>query len=227
MLGRIFDFLLELIKWPMAILAVVALPSLINAFDYFSMANMRFFAFLGGAFVYLALKIVASARTNVSMQILAHEFTHIFFALITFHKVVHIHLNMDESGGAMGFKGKGNWLIVVSPYFFPLCLFFLILGVTFFSESMPEGYWLNGILGYFFAYHVASMVVQIHGDQPDFKEAGFLFCIMFLPAANIFSCSMILAFNNGGFLHMQKYVEIIYTLLLKDISFCIDYITNL
>jgi hypothetical protein len=62
---------------------------------------------------------------------------------------------------------------------------------------------------------------------PDFKEAGFLFCLLFLPAANIFSCSMILAFHNGGFLHMQKYVEIIHKPLLKDISFCIDYITNL
>ena len=124
--GRIFDFLVELLKWPMAILAVVSLPARVNAFDYFSMANMRFFAFLCGAFTYLALKIVASARTNVSMQILAHEFTHIFFALITFHKVVHIHLNMDESGGAMGFKGKGNWLIVVAPYFFPLCFNYTI-----------------------------------------------------------------------------------------------------
>ena len=88
--ARIFDFCLELIKWPMAILAVVAMPALLEAFDYFHMANMRFFAFLGGAFVYLALKVVASARTNVSMQILAHEFTHIFFALLTFHKVVHL-----------------------------------------------------------------------------------------------------------------------------------------
>lgn len=226
-MARIFDFCLELIKWPMAILAVVAMPALLEAFDYFHMANMRFFAFLGGAFVYLALKVVASARTNVSMQILAHEFTHIFFALLTFHKVVHIHLNMDESGGAMGFKGKGNWLIVVSPYFFPLCLFFLIVIISLFSEKMPEGYWINGILGYFFAYHVASMLVQIHGDQPDFKEAGFMFCLLFLPSANIFSCSLVLAFNNGGFLFMQRYLEIIYKLILKDLSFCFNYITSL
>ena len=126
-MARWFDFILGLLKWPVAFLMVISLPALIQALDYLQVGNLRFFAFLGGAFLYLALKVVASARSNVSMQILAHELTHTFFALLTFHKVVHIHLNMDESGGAMGFKGKGNWLITISPYFFPLFLFFMML----------------------------------------------------------------------------------------------------
>lgn len=227
MIARILDFFIELIKWPGAILAVLFLPALVDAFDYFQIGNIRFFAFAGGMFAYLALKIMASARSNISMQILAHEFTHIFFALITFHKVVHLHLNMDESGGAMGFKGKGNWLITVSPYFFPLFLFFLMLGFTFFSERLPDGYWVNGILGYFFAYHLGSMIVQIHGDQPDFKEAGFLFCLMFLPAANIFSCSAILAFNNGGWVNIERYINVVSKLSVRYIDYFINYITNL
>ncbi|MBQ8750991.1 MAG: M50 family metallopeptidase [Alphaproteobacteria bacterium] len=227
MIARFFDFLLELIKWPVAILAVVILPALIEALNYFQIGNINFFVFAGGMFAYLALKIMASARSNISMQILAHEFTHIFFALITFHKVVHLHLNMDESGGAMGFKGKGNWLITVSPYFFPLFLFFLMLGFTFFSDRLPSGYWANGILGYFFAYHLGSMIVQIHGDQPDFKEAGFLFCLMFLPSANIFSCSAILAFNNGGWINVERYISIVLMLGERYINGFLGYITNL
>ena len=133
MLGRFFDFVIGLMKWPVAILAVLSLPALINALSYFQIWNINFFVFAGGSLIYLLLKIAASARSNTAMQILAHEFTHIFFALITFHKVVHIHLNMDNSGGAMGFKGKGNWLIVVAPYFFPLFLFILMLIFTFFG----------------------------------------------------------------------------------------------
>ena len=225
-MSRFFDFILSLFKWPVALLAVVALPTLVQAFDYVSLTNMRFFAFLGGVAVYLALKILAAARSNVSMQILAHEFTHIFFALLTFHKVVHIHLNIDNSGGAMGFKGRGNWLIVIGPYFFPLFLFFMILGITFFSNRIPEGYWINGILGYFFAYHVESIAIQIHSEQPDFKEVGFPFCWLFLPGANIFVCSIILIFNNGGWLAVEKYLRLLYQLNLENITFLINFFTK-
>lgn len=226
-MARILDFLLELIKWPVAIFMLVSLPSFIEALSYCRIDNFRFLVFLIGAFLYLGVKIVAGASSNTAMQILAHEFTHIFFALLTFHKVVHIHLNMDESGGAMGFKGKGNWLITVSPYFFPLFLFFLMIGFSFFSDRLPSGYWANGILGYFFMYHIESMVVQIHGEQPDFKEAGFLFCWMLLPSANLFMCSLVLAFNNGGFYNMQKYLRVIERLNEQNIVSFLSYFTNL
>ena len=146
-MSRWLDLLLGLFKWPVAILAFVSLPALVHALEYLRLDNLRFFAFLGGAFVYLALKILAAARSNISMQILAHELTHTFFALLTFHKVVHIHLNMDESGGSMGFRGKGNWLITIAPYFFPLFLFFLMLFATFFAEKIPDSLIVNGVFG--------------------------------------------------------------------------------
>ncbi|MBP5699029.1 MAG: M50 family metallopeptidase, partial [Alphaproteobacteria bacterium] len=183
-MSRLFDFILGLLKWPVALVVVFSLPALCQALNYFQFNNMRVWVFLGGIFIYFALKVIAAARINISMHILAHEFTHIFFALLTFHKVVHVHLNMDESGGAMKFKGKGNWLIVIGPYFFPLFLFFMMLGITFFSDKLPNGYWVNGFLGYFFAYHIESIVIQTHSQQPDFKVVGFPFCFLFLPGAN-------------------------------------------
>ena len=153
----------------------------------------------------------------------AHELTHAFFALLTFHKVVHIHLNMDESGGAMGFKGKGNWLITIAPYFFPLFLFFMMLAVTFFSSKIPDSLMVNGVFGYFFAYHLESILVQIHGEQPDFQEVGFPFCWLFLPGANLFACSAVLAFNNGGWLSVEKYVTAVYKLNMRNITEIMSY----
>ena len=226
-MSRILDFLLELVKWPVAIFMLASLPALVEALNYCKVDNLRFLVFLIGAFLYLAVKVVAGVRSNTAMQILAHEFTHIFFAVLTFHKVVHVHLNIDESGGAMGFKGKGNWLITVSPYFFPLFMFFLMIGFSFFSDRLPSGYWANGILGYFFMYHIESMIVQIHGEQPDFKEAGFLFCWMLLPSANLFMCSLILAFNNGGFYNMQRYLAVVERLNEQNLVFIFNYLTNL
>lgn len=225
-MSRWLDLLLGLFKWPVAILAFVSLPALVHALDYLRLDNLRFFAFLGGAFVYLALKILAAARSNISMQILAHELTHTFFALLTFHKVVHIHLNMDESGGSMGFLGKGNWLITIAPYFFPLFLFFLMLFATFFAEKIPDSLIVNGVFGYFFAYHVESILVQIHGEQPDFKEVGFPFCWLFLPGANLFMCTAVLAFNNGGWLSVERYMRAVYLLNWQNINELMRYFTN-
>lgn len=225
-MSRWLDLLLGLFKWPVAILAFVSLPALVHALEYLRLDNLRFFAFLGGAFVYLALKILAAARSNISMQILAHELTHTFFALLTFHKVVHIHLNMDESGGSMGFRGKGNWLITIAPYFFPLFLFFLMLFATFFAEKIPDSLIVNGVFGYFFAYHVESILVQIHGEQPDFKEVGFPFCWLFLPGANLFMCTAVLAFNNGGWLSVERYMRAVYLLNWQNINELMRYFTN-
>lgn len=225
-MSRWLDLLLGLFKWPVAILAFVSLPALVHALEYLRLDNLRFFAFLGGAFVYLALKILAAARSNISMQILAHELTHTFFALLTFHKVVHIHLNMDESGGSMGFRGKGNWLITIAPYFFPLFLFFLMLFATFFAEKIPDSLIVNGVFGYFFAYHVESILVQIHGEQPDFKEVGFPFCWLFLPGANLFMCTAVLAFNNGGWLSVERYMRAVYLLNWQNINELLRYFTN-
>lgn len=225
-MSRLLDFILNLFKWPVALLSLLSLPALIKAFDYLPFANMRFFMFLGGAFAYFAFKFFAMARSNISMQILAHEFTHIFFALLTLHKVVHVHLNIDESGGAMSFKGKGNWLIVIGPYFFPLFLFFMIMGITFYSDRIPDGYWINGILGYFFAYHVESVMMQIHGEQPDFREVGFPFCWMFLPGANIFVCSIILIFNSGGWVLVEKYLQFIYKINGQNFDLILGYFTK-
>ncbi len=225
-MARFMDFLLELLKWPVVCLAVLLLPALIHALENFQLGNLRFFSFVGGAFLYLALKVLASSRSNLSMQILAHELTHTFFALLTFHKVVHVHLNMDESGGSMGFMGKGNWLITIAPYFFPLFLFFLMMFATFFADMIPDSLMVNCVFGYFFAYHLESIVVQIHIEQPDFKEVGFFFCWLFLPAANLFSCSVVLAFNNGGWLGVEHYLVAVYKFGVYDVANVLRYFTN-
>ena len=98
---------------------------------------------------------------------------------------------------------------------------------AYFSNRIPEGYWVNGILGYFFAYHVESIMMQIHGDQPDFKIVGFPFCLFFLPGANIFMCSIIVAFNNGGWLGIEKYVKIVSKISLDYIELVLPYVTSL
>lgn len=82
---------------------------------------------------------------------------------------------------------------------------------------------VNGVFGYFFAYHLESILVQIHGEQLDFQEVGFPFCWLFLPGANLFACSAVLAFNNGGWLSVEKYVTAVYKLNMRNITEIMSY----
>ena len=80
-----------------------------------AMATGFFMFFIGRSFM--------DSASRVSMEVLAHELTHAFFAILTFHKVKGISINPDDTGGAMSFEGEGNWLIIIGPYFFPLYCF--------------------------------------------------------------------------------------------------------
>ncbi len=216
----------DLFKWPIAIVAILALPALIESLEYLNITNIKFYAFVGGCGVYIALKLFASARSSVYMQTIAHEFTHAFFAILTLNRVTKIRIYWDETGGVMSFKGRGNWLVIIAPYFFPLFLFFIALGLTFFNDSLPSGITINVFLGYFFAYHVESIISQIHPKQTDFIKVGFPFCFLFLPGANLFVCSMVLAFNNGGWINVQKYVIAVYKIFMIDAQNLYNYLVG-
>ena len=74
-------------------------------------------------------------------------------ALITFHWVTGLRTSW-RSGGHITYRGPGNWLITVAPYFFPtICM--VVLAVSLFLPN-----WLHTsasvILGAAIGYHVTS-----------------------------------------------------------------------
>ena len=111
------DKIINLFKWPIAVYMLLSLPALCMSVDFFSFASFKYLALGAGFFMYFIARTMADSSVKTSMQIIAHELTHSFFALITFHKVEHIRLEPDNSGGEMGFKGEGNWLIIIAPFF--------------------------------------------------------------------------------------------------------------
>ena len=194
-MSDILDKIINLLKWPVALLAVVSLPAIFQSVDYFGFRSIYFLALVGGFFMYFigAMSMDSSAKT--SMQIIAHEFTHSFFALLTFHPVKHIRVADDNSGGSMGFIGKGNWLIIIAPYFYPLFCTFYMLGAAAYLKVMPVNWMISLLFGYFVGYHIDMVTSQIHDKQTDLKEVGYPFCFMFLPGANMWIIGTLVAFN--------------------------------
>ena len=206
---------IELLKWPAALFMLVSMPALFQSLAWFKFMQLKYFAMFGGFFIYFVSKTMSDASLKANMQIIAHELTHAFFALLTLHKVKSIKLAEDDSGGAMSFEGEGNWLIVVAPYFFPLFAFFVMLFIPFlgvYSQSLL----VNAGIGYLIAYHLDTVASQINEKQTDFAKVSAKFCWMFLPGANLWVVGFLLAYNSKQWLGVMQYQKLVFWLMDKN-----------
>lgn len=214
----LLDRIINFFKWPIAVYMLISLPAFYLSADFFSFTNFKTAALVAGFFMYYMARTMADSSVKTSMQIIAHELTHSFFALLTFHKVEHIRLDPDNTGGEMGFKGEGNWLIIIAPYFFPLFGFFymIIMGL------LPQNLIFNGILGYFLGYHTDTVGSQIHDKQTDLPKVTYTFCWLFLPGANCWVIGSFLAFNSRGWEGVKIYFDLINHLNLQNFKYLIN-----
>ena len=206
---------IEMLKWPAALFMLVTLPALFQSLSWFKFGQPKYLVMFAGFFIYFISRTMADASVKASMQIIAHELTHAFFAVLTLHKVKHIKAEGDDSGGSMSFEGEGNWLIIIAPYFFPLFAFFFMLAVPLFGQY-ANSLIMNGLMGYFIAYHVDTVASQIHEKQTDLPKVSYKFCFLFLPGANLWMIGMMLAFNSKLWLGVSQYHKLVFWLLERD-----------
>ncbi len=215
---KLLDKIINLFKWPVAFYMLISLPALISSIDFFNFKNFKYLALGGGFFMYFIARTMTDSSVKTSMQIVAHELTHSFFALLTLHKVKHIRLDPEGSGGEMGFTGGGNWLIVIAPYFFPLFGFFYMIIMSY----LPENIVFNGVLGYFLGYHIDTVGSQIHEKQTDLPKVSYKFCWMFLPGANLWIIGSIIAYNSKGWEGVKIYFNLINKLNTQNFEYLIN-----
>ena len=102
------DRFIELLKWPVALYMLLSLPAYIQSLYYFKFTNLQYVALFGGFFLFFISRSMMDSSVKSNMEIVAHEMTHAFFALLTLHKVTGIRVEGDNSGGNMSFEGEGN-----------------------------------------------------------------------------------------------------------------------
>jgi hypothetical protein len=226
-MSDILDKIVNLFKWPVAVLALWTLPSFFQSLQYFRFGSVYFVALVGGFFVYFVGSMSMDSGSKTSMQIIAHELTHSFFALLTLHPVKHVRVADDNSGGSMGFVGNGNWLITIAPYFFPLFCFIYMLGVSIYLRVMPMNWMLSVFLGYLTGYHIDTVLSQIHEKQTDLKKVGYPFCAMFLPGANFWILGSLLAFNARGWSGFMLYQNLVWKLSFDNTKHLLDMLSSL
>jgi len=199
-MSRLTDKIFWLLKWPCAIVCILLLPSaakslLALALECFK-SPVLMGAFFGGVFLYMIVWFVIIKRTRARFLLtFEHELTHCIFAWLTLHRVTDFKVTWSK-GGHMGYQpGPGNWLITISPYFFPTAPLILLLCFWFFSDA--GSMMLNFLLGISFAYHLTSTHTETGGHQTDLQKVGFPFAIMLLPTANIVFSGIVIAFACG------------------------------
>ena len=222
------NLFLFLIKWPVAFAMLLVVPAALQTFyHYYEIRNQliwhNLIYFSIGLAFFAAVRTFFILRHGVA-ETMEHEMTHILFALATLHPVSRMDVH-DSGGGSMTFSGDGNWLIAIAPYFFPLTAFTMM----FFTIAINQiiGYtpnWVFVALGVAVCYNLFAFVEQFHPRQTDFKAAGYLFTLCFVPGANCLTFGTIVAFVERGYSGIFFFYRLILYYARQDFNVLLEYI---
>lgn len=227
-LGRYYiNLFLSIIKWPVALAMMLVVPAAFQTFrryyvirDQLNDHNLLYFVIGIGFFAVVRVFFIIKRGTAETME---HEMTHSVFAMLTLHPVQHLEIS-DDGGGNMTFSGRGNWLIAIAPYFFPLTAFAMMLLISAVSRvvgHMPD--WAFIGMGTAVCYNICSFAEQLHPRQTDFKVVGYLFTICFLPGANCLTFGTVFAFVERGFDGIVFFYRLIWYYARQDFMALLSY----
>ena len=192
----VIDRIMALLKWPVALLSVLALPSLIPLLWSVSQGLVDHLYFVVGLGLYFFLwRFFFSSRHMGSwFPTLMHELTHGLFAVLTLHQIRSLNATWSEGGEITISGGPGNWLITIAPYFVPLTTLsaIVILGYAEVDHEIRRA-----VLGFVIGFEMVCMRRQLHAQQPDLHKVGWVFVWMFLPGAWLWEIGMMLTALNG------------------------------
>jgi hypothetical protein len=124
----------------------------------------------------------------VLSHVMAHEMTHALAALLMGAKVTSI--EASESGGTT-VTNKSHVLISLAPYVFP---FYTALTLGVYAVAAPRfKIYLLGMVGFTYAFHLALTFWSLSHHQPDLKEGGTAFSLIFIFAGNIIVLMLLIA----------------------------------
>lgn len=147
----------------------------------------EFWFFTIGAVLWLVLFFGARCRPMLYVYVAGHEWTHALFVLICRGNVADIHISSD--GGHI-LTNRNNFLISLSPYFFPFYTAVIILGwwlaEWLFYDFQPQHFpWLFGAIGFTWSFHFTFTIwMAARKDQPDLDHNGRLFSFSMIALVN-------------------------------------------
>ena len=203
---------LALVKWPLALLMILMIWPAIQSIEAVISQGVNAYVMLWFALPFIATSVVFFMLPFLGgsfLAIMEHELTHMLFAILTGHKPVDLEVNQNK-GGYLAFQGESNWLIALAPYFFPTFAVVIMLASLVYmgmDKPLPDIYW--AVFGTMCGYHLVSTILEIHPKQTDFKSAGYVFTIAFLPGINLIVYGMLLAYACAGWSGIPAFMSLL------------------
>ena len=181
------NLVFKILKWPVAIIAVIGLPGMFKTCCARLMASfdaqyLPFWLGVGGMLLLWSL-LLRKARWARFITTIEHEALHAIVGFISFIPIRELKVNEDGSGHVI-FTPPTNWLMLLAPYFVPLTL--AIYAALVFALNLDPVV-QSIVLGAIFGLEWAGNVREIHPKQTDFRQAGWVFTVLFLPSAILLS----------------------------------------
>ncbi|MDY3089773.1 MAG: hypothetical protein SOW66_01445 [Porphyromonas sp.] len=113
---------------------------------------------------------------------LKHELCHWFFGLLSLHKPHALQVNAHQGGSYQSREGRRNYFFMLSPYFFPITSYSLLLLSALFEGPTAAYYVLVGLA---LAFDTVTMYKDYHLAQTDWQVYGTPFSVLFSVAMYI------------------------------------------
>lgn len=205
-MSKVLALFLAAAKWPLAVVIFLLTPGAARGVWQLLVEVWQRDAWLspfglGFALTGVGWALLQRSRFVSFWSTLEHEFTHALFAWLTLvpvHELRSTDGSSSGGGGSLGHVrlGGSNWLITISPYFFPTAAV-AVLVATWLLAAQPSVL-ARVLLGVAMAYSLGSTWQETHGHQTDLKECGFVFAWLLLPGANLLCYGTLLAYEIGG-----------------------------
>ena len=156
----------------------------------------EFWFFTIGSALWLVLFFGLRSRLMLWFYVAGHELTHAVFVLFCGGNVKGVHIS--SSGGHI-LTNKNNFLISLSPYFFPFYTMIVIAvwwGIQLIWPDYPitvlHERFLFSAIGLTWTFHLTFTLWMINRDQPDLQQNGLLFSVALIALINILLISSFL-----------------------------------
>lgn len=165
----------------------------------------REFVFFGlGSSLALVLFFLCRGRALRWIYVAGHEWTHALFVVLCRGRLLGKPTITSRGGHIL--TDRTNFLISLSPYFFPFYSVVVILlwAMTHWvlaEQTRPDPVWLYGMLGLTWTFHLAFTLWMLRGEQPDVTQNGriFSFSVIFSTNVLVLSAMLIVASPTASF----------------------------
>ena len=194
-LSIIVFFILSIAKWPVFVIAIYLIPTIINSIlsilnSYESGMTDLYILLFGASLMWLVAFFYESSELT-RLGFLEREFSRLIVQILSFNRIDG--LVVHDRGGYIkpNSRSKQNWVTVLAPYLFPVNALLIM------SVMLLVGFKGEYFLSFMLMYHLQITSIRVHRHCKDINH---------VLSGVVFSIPVIIASNLLAYLYIYSYI---------------------